>query len=173
MIGTASKSVRAVGLTGKIRIDVNGFVCELEFIVLDICHEIILGLDWFKTVDAGIIPSKNQLFFINRGCIKSFQLISLGNEKKNNKEFVLFSYDLTTGAILIFLNVVILIVILVLASFFCKKLSRKFKKVRINQGKLLTIILEVKDLEIIDNKVVTKSNSHLQKQKEKHEEFNL
>ncbi|CAF1153123.1 unnamed protein product, partial [Brachionus calyciflorus] len=64
-IKTANNSISKVdGKTDSLKVDIDGHVCDLEFLVID--HEDndgLLGLDWFKRTGASLHPSIKSLKF--------------------------------------------------------------------------------------------------------------
>ncbi|CAF1023560.1 unnamed protein product [Brachionus calyciflorus] len=64
-IKTANKSISKVdGKTDSLKVDIEGHVCDLEFLVIDHeDNECLLGLDWFMRTGASLHPSIKSLKF--------------------------------------------------------------------------------------------------------------
>lgn len=64
-VKTATNEIRkVVGTTGPLEIEVEGHVCKIPFLVLDIeDHDVLLGLNWFEETGAGIFPMEKILRF--------------------------------------------------------------------------------------------------------------
>ena len=61
VIGNTSK---VLSMVKKVEINIQGYTCILDFVVLDHdSHDILLGIDWFKLSRAGLYPYLNLLRF--------------------------------------------------------------------------------------------------------------
>ena len=58
-IETVVQNSSVVGITDKLLIDINGHSCYMKFYVLDNKYDVILGVNWFQAVGAGVHMNKD------------------------------------------------------------------------------------------------------------------